>query len=115
MEYVTLGGFENGIEHSVIVVKRPNCKYFTILFTNIAHFILTIFITIFFAIVIYNLVIFRKNVDIQKQLEHIDSITIQVNNFMEQNKQFFNQTETFIHRFEKILDNLCKMDPSICK
>ena len=114
MEYVTLGGFENDMEHSVLVVKKPKCKYYTLLFSNLAHFLLTIIIAIFFAIVIYNLVIFRDNVDINKQLNHIDTITVEIHEFMAQNKQFFNKTETFINRFEKILDNLCHYDPKIC-
>lgn len=114
MQYITLSGFENDVEHEIVVLKKPNCKYFTLLFTNIAHFTLTIFIAIFFAIVIYNLVIFRDNVDINRQLNHIDTITIQIKDFMQTNKQFFNQTESFIHRFEHILDNLCNYDPKIC-
>ena len=73
-----------------------------------------VIIAIFFAIVIYNLVIFRDNVDINKQLDHIDTITVEIHDFMAQNKQFFNQTEAFINRFEKILDNLCHYDPKIC-
>ena len=48
MEYVTLGGFENDIEHSVLVIKKPKCKYYTLLFSNLAHFLLTIIIAIFF-------------------------------------------------------------------
>ena len=114
MQFITLSGFENDVQHEVVVLERPKCKYLTLLFTNIAHFTLTIIIAIFFAIVIYNLVVFRANVDINRQLNHIDTITVQIQDFMRSNKQFFNQTEGFIHRFEHILDNLCKYDPNIC-
>lgn len=115
MQYITLSGFENDAEYEIISLKKPKCKYYTLLISQLSHFFLTIIIAIFFAIVIYNLVIFRDNVDINKQLNHIDTITVEIHDFMAQNKQFFNETETFIHRFEKILNNLCDYDPNICK
>ena len=115
MQYVTLAGFENKGNQDIVVITNTKKKYCALLLTNIAHFTLTIFIAIFFGIVIYNLVVFRDNVDINKQLNHIDTITIKIDKFMQQNKQFFNETETFIHRFEHILNNLCEYDPNICK
>jgi hypothetical protein len=114
MEYVTLGGFENDLEHKVVVVKHPKRKFYLLYFTNAAHFLLTIIIAIAFAVVIYNIVVFRDNVDIQHQLQQIDKITVQVDDFMKQNKQFFNETEGFVHRFEHILDKVCQYDPKLC-
>ena len=114
MQFVTFRGLENEIKHTVLVLEKPKCKYYNSIILKYSSFSLTIIIAIFFAIVIYNLVVFRDNVDINKQLNHIDTITVEIHDFMAQNKQFFNQTETFINRFEKILDNLCDYDPKIC-
>ena len=112
MEYVTIGGYENKTVQ--MTIKKPKCKFWSLLVVNIIHLFLTIVIAISFAIVIYNLIIFRDNVDIQKQLEHLDTITITVDDFMEENKQFFNQTKHFISQIETIIQRLCKIDPQIC-
>ena len=122
MNYITISGQENNIDHEVLVVKKPNLKYSFLLAINILHFILTIIISIFFAIVIYNLVIFRDNVDINKQISHIDYVTSRVTSFMDKNQNFFNNASSFMHQIEdkvdeisKIIENVCKIDPTLCQ
>ena len=122
MNYITISGQENNIDHEVLVVKKPNLKYSFLLAINILHFILTIIISIFFAIVIYNLVIFRDNVDINKQISHIDYVTSRVTSFMDKNQNFFNNASSFMHQIEdkvdeisKIIENVCKIDPALCQ
>ena len=96
MQFVTLPGLcDDDVPNTLLVISKPKCKYYTLLFINSAHYLLTIIIAIFFAIVIYNLVIFRDNVDINKQLNHIDTITVQIEDFMSENKQFFIERERF--------------------
>ena len=46
MEYVTITGQENKVEHDLIVIKNTKIK-FGLLFINITHFILTIVIAVF--------------------------------------------------------------------
>ena len=122
MNYITITGQENNIDHEVLVVKKPNLKYSLLLVVNILHFILTIIIAIFFAIVIYNLVIFRDNVDINKQISHIDYVTSRVTSFMDKNQNFFNNASSFMHQIEdkvdeisRIIENVCKIDPALCQ
>ena len=122
MEYVTITGQENKLEHDLIVIKNTKMKYCSLLFINVTHFILTIVIAVFFAIVIYNLVIFRDNVDIQKQIVKIDYVTVQIENFLSKNQQFFNNASHFMSTIEselstinKITKNICSMDPKLCQ
>jgi len=122
MEYVTITGQENKLEHDLIVIKNTKMKYCSLLFINVTHFILTIVIAIFFAIVIYNLVIFRDNVDIQKQITKIDYVTVKVSDFLDKNQYFLNNASHFMDIIEgkldtisKIMNNVCKLDPSLCQ
>ena len=122
MEYVTITGQENKLEHDLIVIKNTKIKYCGLLFINITHFILTIVIAVFFAIVIYNLVIFRDNVDIQKQITKIDYVTVKVSDFLDKNQYFLNNASHFMDIIEgkldtisKIMNNVCKLDPSLCQ
>ena len=122
MEYVTITGQENKLEHDLIVIKNTKMKYCSLLFINVTHFILTIVIAVFFAIVIYNLVIFRDNVDIQKQIVKIDYVTVQIEHFLSKNQQFFNNASHFMSTIEselstinKITKNICSMDPKLCQ
>ena len=86
------------------------------------HFILTIFIAIFFGIVIYNLIVFRDNVDLQKQITKIDYVTYKVSDFLDKNQNFLNNASYFMHVIEgkidtisKIMNNVCRLDPSLCQ
>ena len=48
MEYVTITGQENNIDRDIIVAKNTKIKILGLLGINITHFILTIFIAVFF-------------------------------------------------------------------
>ena len=122
MEYVTITGQENNIDHDIIVTKNTKLKYYGLLGINITHFILTIFIAIFFGIVIYNLIVFRDNVDLQKQITKIDYVTYKVSDFLDKNQNFLNNASYFMHVIEgkidtisKIMNNVCRLDPSLCQ
>ena len=122
MEYVTMTGQENNIDHDIIVTKNTKLKYYGLLSINLTHFILTIFIAIFFGIVIYNLIVFRDNVDLQKQITKIDYVTYKVSDFLDKNQNFLNNASYFMHVIEgkidtisKIMNNVCRLDPSLCQ
>lgn len=122
MQYVTITGQENKIDQDIIITKNVKMKFCSLLIINITHFILTTIIAIFFAIVIYNLVIFRDNVDIQKQITKIDYVTVKVSDFLDKNQYFLNNASHFMDIIEgkldtisKIMNNVCKLDPSLCQ
>ena len=122
MQYVTITGQENKIDQDIIITKNVKTKFCSLLFINITHFVLTTIIAIFFAIVIYNLVIFRDNVDIQKQITKIDYVTVKVSDFLDKNQYFLNNASHFMDIIEgkldtisKIMNNVCKLDPSLCQ
>jgi len=122
MQYVTITGQENKIDQDIIITKHVKTKFCSLLFINIIHFVLTTIIAIFFAIVIYNLVIFRDNVDIQKQITKIDYVTVKVSDFLDKNQYFLNNASHFMDIIEgkldtisKIMNNVCKLDPSLCQ
>ncbi len=122
MQYVTITGQENKIDQDIIITKHVKTKFCSLLLINIIHFVLTTIIAIFFAIVIYNLVIFRDNVDIQKQITKIDYVTVKVSDFLDKNQYFLNNASHFMDIIEgrldtisKIMNNVCKLDPSLCQ
>lgn len=122
MQYVTITGQENKIDQDIIITKHVKMKFCSLLIINITHFVLTTIIAIFFAIVIYNLVIFRDNVDIQKQITKIDYVTVKVSDFLDKNQYFLNNASHFMDIIEgkldtisKIMNNVCKLDPSLCQ